>query len=517
MSQPRPPRIHDHTYERYVASGGFGDVFAYRDNLDRLVAVKVLRLSALSSRKLEEFRTEASLMASLQHDNVVRVNGFSTAPDGRPYISMEYCNDHLGDVAHGGTMAVHDALSHAVKIASAVDAAHGSGLYHRDIKPANVLVKSNGQPALTDFGIAGGRDVDAGQRGVSLQYGAPEVIDEETDGEVLADVYSLGATTFALLTGHSPVWDPYGDNDDSDIIERALRGVRPRTRRDDVPASLEGVLARALSVTPRNRHSSAMNFALALQEVERELGFERTKVPFVADTARSADTSPPRDGDDDTRIAVRRVDPTGAGSVPTNSRDVTAPPRPGRTDRRGGDHEPSLPTRDRGGDHTEVRSDRLPPADPRPDEEADADAVPEAPDRRRPLAVAASVAVLAAIAGAVVVLGGDGADEPVAPESDAVVQQPPDGGNLFAAPTRPTDVSVDDVGGQVVVTWAEAPDDGASYVVAVTDGPLAGESYTVDQPRLALDVSAGGDAVCVEVLGVLGSASSEPSREVCGP
>src|SRR5690606_9910577 len=156
--------------------------------------------------------------------------------------------------------------------------------------------------ALTDFGIAGGSDGEAltVSQGVSIPFAAPEVLNGSTVGDELSDVYSLGATVYALLAGRSPfsTGEPLSE---VELIQRVLRAPLVPAGRADVPPTLERVLANALARDPANRYESAAAFGRALQGVEAELGLAQTPL-------RIADTSsvPPRptgpEDDDSTRF-----------------------------------------------------------------------------------------------------------------------------------------------------------------------------------------------------------------------
>jgi hypothetical protein len=516
---PIAPGIPGHELDHFVASGGFGDVFAYTDNINRLVAVKVLRLTAMTPERLAEFRVEASRMAGLEHAYIVRVYGFGQAEDGRPYISMEYCADHLGNRARGGTMSVLDVLRYSVKIAAAVDAAHKADLFHRDIKPANVLIKRDGEPALTDFGIAGGRAAgESDSRGASLRYAAREVIAQESDGDERSDIYSLGAMTFALLTGRSPVEVQGGDNSEPALVARALGGVSATTGRSEVPESLERVIARALKPQPTSRYSTAMAYARALQAVEVELGFSPTVVSFAADTQRIAQAPPQMDDDEDsTRFAMpQRLDPSGRGGGPGRSEAPTARPVPSVQ------ATPALALGETGTldrpavDHTVVRGDQAPraamPAAPEPE-------ASDHPAARSKVAVLVGAGVALAVLGVGIALVGGG-DPDGAPTEVAATAQPGDDGldGLFSQPTVPSDVTVVREVGGVMVRWSADPIDGATYVVTVTAGPLADTadgSVATAEAAMTLDDADDAAQVCVRVLAVVDGTSSAPSREAC--
>ena len=142
---------------RQLATGGSADVFLARDQLlNRPVAVKILN-EALSEDEafVERLRQEAQLVASLNHQNIVGV--FDQGEhEGAPFIVMEYVDGtSLADILRNqGKLSPDRAAGIAVDVAAALDAAHRQGMVHMDVKPGNVLITTEGQVKLADFGIA---------------------------------------------------------------------------------------------------------------------------------------------------------------------------------------------------------------------------------------------------------------------------------------------------------------------------------------------------------------------------
>ena len=152
-----PPDLPGYRALRVLGTGGFADVFLYEQQLPRRrVAVKVLPASELSVGARAAFTSEANLMAALStHPYIVTIHDAGLAPDGRPYLVMEYCSrPSLAERYKAQPLPVPDAVRTGIRLASAVATAHGAGILHRDIKPGNVLTNDYGRPALTDFGIA---------------------------------------------------------------------------------------------------------------------------------------------------------------------------------------------------------------------------------------------------------------------------------------------------------------------------------------------------------------------------
>ena len=255
-----PPRIPGYTYIQHIGQGGFADVFLYEQEWPRQrVAVKVVRPDVpLTEREKAMFTIEANAMARLaDHPYIVSVitAGTTSEQEGsRPYLVMRYCPPpDLGQRVQVKPMSVSEAVATGIKLASAIETAHRSGILHRDIKPSNVLVTTYSEPALTDFGIAGRMhetDADTDVR-ISYPWSPPELLDGRSNGSVASDVYSLGATIWNLLVGRSPFSIPSGDNSSRALTARILHSSPPRTQRPDVPPALDLLLQQCLAKDPR--------------------------------------------------------------------------------------------------------------------------------------------------------------------------------------------------------------------------------------------------------------------------
>jgi serine/threonine protein kinase len=287
-----PPRIPGYSYIQHIGQGGFADVFLYEQEWPRQrVAVKVVRPDVpLTEREKAMFTIEANAMARLaDHPYIVSViTAGTTSPQegSRPYLVMRYCPPpDLGQRVQVKPMSVSEAVATGIKLASAIETAHRSGILHRDIKPSNVLVTSYSEPALTDFGIAGGmHDVDADSDvRISYPWSPPELLDGRSNGSVASDVYSLGATIWNLLVGRSPFSIPNGDNSSRALTARILHSTPPRTQRPDVPPALDLLLQQCLAKQPEHRPASALELARALQRIETQAGFPRTMIAVETD------------------------------------------------------------------------------------------------------------------------------------------------------------------------------------------------------------------------------------------
>jgi serine/threonine protein kinase len=236
--------------------------------LSRRVAVKILDAQLGTDDALRaRFRHEAVAAARLAHPNIVST--YDTGEDdGVAYIVMELIDGltlrELLDTQ--GALPVGEAVDITMQVAAALTHAHEHDLVHRDVKPGNVLVQRNGHVKVTDFGIAkatdGGSELTrAGAVMGTARYLAPEQLQDGTV-DARADVYSLALVLYELLAGRPPFT---ADSDVATAVARltadapAVSAVRP-----DVPASLDAVIARALSRDPASRTPSARAFREAL-------------------------------------------------------------------------------------------------------------------------------------------------------------------------------------------------------------------------------------------------------------
>jgi len=194
------------THAVEVGRGGAGVVYrCYQTSLGRSVAIKVMA-SDLDEDNRERFLREGYAMGGLSgHPNIVNILQVGVTESNRPYIVMPYHSaSSLADrIRRVGPIAWPDALKIGVKLCGALETAHRAGTLHRDIKPANVLVNDYGEPQLSDFGIAriaGGFETQTGFFTGTIAFTAAEVL-AGTPPTTTSDVYSLGATLYALIAG----------------------------------------------------------------------------------------------------------------------------------------------------------------------------------------------------------------------------------------------------------------------------------------------------------------------------
>ena len=276
-----PPILPGLAYIRPLGSGGFADVFLYEQDMPRRnVAVKVMPSDVRDPELRRMFNAEADVLAHLSaHPSIVTVYQASISADGRPYIVMEFCPGSLSQRYRVERMPVDEVLAIGVRMASALESAHRAGLIHRDVKPSNILITTFGTPVLADFGISASLQRKSGGEvlAMSIPWSAPEVVAEQTSGTVASEVWSLGATVYSLLAGHSPFERRERGQNTKDLLRRRIaRATYVEIPRHDVPVSLQTLLATAMSRDPARRYDSARAFGEALRSVQAELGLSPT-------------------------------------------------------------------------------------------------------------------------------------------------------------------------------------------------------------------------------------------------
>ncbi|MEV0712568.1 protein kinase domain-containing protein [Nocardia aurea] len=255
-----------------IGRGGFGVVYrCLQSALERVVAVKVLS-SEIDRESRERFLREEQAMGRLSgHPNIVDILQVDVTATGLPFIVMPYCTRGSLEqlIRDQGPLTWQDALRAGVKLSGAIESAHRAGILHRDVKPANVLLNSYGEPQLTDFGIAripGGFRTSSSLITGSPAFTAPEVLrgDEPT---VRSDIYGLGATLFALLTGHAAFERQAGEKVVAQFLRITTQPV-PNLRDQDIPPDVAAAIEKAMSPEQGDRPRSAFEFGEMLRAVQ---------------------------------------------------------------------------------------------------------------------------------------------------------------------------------------------------------------------------------------------------------
>jgi serine/threonine protein kinase len=283
-----------YTVKMLIGRGGMGEVYlAERAGIGfaQRVALKMLRPEAVE--RIASFDSERALLATLEHPGIARLIDGGIAPDGRPYMAIEYVEgDPIGLWCADSDANLDTRLRLFLEVCDAVAHAHARMVIHRDIKPGNILIDREGRARLLDFGLAKLIDTASGERTVTMtmltpDYAAPEqLINEETT--TATDIYALGAVLFELLSGSRP-WQTPGArlpsmlrrvlDDDPPVPSRvAAAGFRPPVAPRRIAGDLDAIVLKAMRHAPSQRYASVSSLAadvcayLSLQPVTARSG-----------------------------------------------------------------------------------------------------------------------------------------------------------------------------------------------------------------------------------------------------
>jgi serine/threonine-protein kinase len=250
--------------QQRIGRGGMADVYLARDILlDRLVAIKVLFPEyATDPAFVERFRREAQSAANLNHPNIVSVYDWGRS-NNTYFMAMEYVPGRtLAEALHDvGQITAMKAAEVGIEVAAALSFAHRGNVVHRDIKPGNILIGSNGQLKVADFGIARalGSAADSNLTQVGAVMGTAAYLSpEQAQGgqpDPRSDLYSLGIVLYEMVGGRVPF---SGDNPVSIAYKQVHEAPQPLNQlASDVPRAFEAIVARLLAKDPDLRYATA--------------------------------------------------------------------------------------------------------------------------------------------------------------------------------------------------------------------------------------------------------------------
>lgn len=252
-----------------IGSGGMSNVYRGYDNIDqRTVAVKILRDEYVDNVEfLRRFKNESKAIALLNHPNIVRVYDVSFNNSIHSIVMEHIDGMTLKDyIRQRGPLLYRDAVHFSLQILRALQHAHDKGIVHRDIKPQNIMLTSDGEIKVTDFGIA--RFARSEVRTVtdraigSVHYISPEQAKGENTDEK-SDIYSVGVMLFEMLTGQLPF---EADSAVSVAIKQIqVQAVSPRSINPNIPEGLGEITLRAMQKEPRSRYLSAAEMIADLE------------------------------------------------------------------------------------------------------------------------------------------------------------------------------------------------------------------------------------------------------------
>src|SRR5947208_478784 len=260
-----------------IGRGAQGVVFRARQkSLNRIVALKVIGLGQWASKAhLKRFRREAEAAASLEHPGIVPIHEVGER-DGSCYFSMKFIEGgQLDEIVRREPMPIRQAAELIAKVARTVHYAHKHHILHRDIKPGNILLDQQGEPHLTDFGLARLVETESTvTRTMEVlgtpSYMAPEQAVGNNAGVTSAtDIYGLGAVLYQLITGHPPF--AAGTTYETVRLVLDTEPRRPRLLNRKIDRDLATICLKCLDKDPQRRYSSALALA---EDLERWLKHE---------------------------------------------------------------------------------------------------------------------------------------------------------------------------------------------------------------------------------------------------
>ncbi len=258
-----------------IGRGGMGVVYRARQaGLDREVAVKMILGSHLASPEhVRRFHAEARAAARLRHANIVHIHEVGQL-HGQDFFAMEFVEgESLAELLARGPLDADRAVRILAAVARAVDHLHCQEIVHRDLKPSNILLDRAGEPYVTDFGLAKIRAPDAQRTATGVIAGTPSYMAPEQaaghgdDVGPAADIYSLGAILYEMLTGSPPFKHENPLDTIMDVLGR--EPPLPRQRNPKVARSLELICLKCLAKSPGDRYASAAALADDLERFAR--------------------------------------------------------------------------------------------------------------------------------------------------------------------------------------------------------------------------------------------------------
>ena len=271
---------------REIGHGGMAYVYLAMDlNLRRKVALKVIRKKAISEQDYEKlskrFEIEAKTLARMDHPNIVKIYDYGNF-DGAPYLVMEYVPSGTLKQFMKAPLPYSVAAEKLYPIAKGLDYAHRQHVLHRDVKPANILIRENGEPVLTDFGIAKMLETEGNEKtltGTNMGVGTPEYMSPEQcrgkniDGR--ADEYSLGLILYEMCAGKKAYTGPTA------TAVMLCQIQEPVPKLEKVPSRVNAVLSKALAKDPDDRYATAGEFAEALEKLSRDKAGAAANIELV--------------------------------------------------------------------------------------------------------------------------------------------------------------------------------------------------------------------------------------------
>lgn len=261
-----------------LGEGGMGVVYKAEDtNLGRTVALKFLPPELTRDAKAKQrFIQEARAASTMDHSNICTIFEIDETTDGRIFISMAYYQGKtLKDRIAEGPLPLPEVIDIGMQVAQGLAKAHAQGIVHRDIKPGNVLITSEGQVKIVDFGLAklAGqlKLTSTGKTMGTASYMSPEQGRGEEVGP-RSDIWSLGIVLYEMVTGEVPFKGDY----DVAMMYSIMHENPPSMRvlRPDTPPELESIVRRALEKDQAERYQNADELAADLRKLGKQMGYD---------------------------------------------------------------------------------------------------------------------------------------------------------------------------------------------------------------------------------------------------
>jgi len=298
-----PERVGQYEIERKLGAGGMGAVYLGRHSVTgQLAAIKVLPASlAREEGFVLRFTREVQAMRSLSSPYIVKIYEDGVDDNETYYYAMEYVEGQTvaQRLRESGRIPWRDVIDYSVQICSALKSAHVSGIVHRDLKPSNLIITSEGEVKLLDFGVAqvfaSGKLTKTGGIIGTAEYMSPEQAQGRRATKA-SDIYSLGAVMYAMITGRPP----FSGKTSMEVIHKHRFGVfdRPRTYVPEIPHWLDDVVCQCLEKEPEKRFPDAYVLSLRLKEIVKKVELSSFEVTAATGTLDGTAETMVAGGDD---------------------------------------------------------------------------------------------------------------------------------------------------------------------------------------------------------------------------
>lgn len=267
---PLPEKIGRYEVKSELGRGGMATVYrAFDPNFDREVAIKVLPREMLHDPQFRSrFEREIKMIASLEHPSIVPV--YDTGEfNEQPYFVMRFMNGgSLSDVIEKGGISIQDTAKIVEKVAQGLAYAHRKGVIHRDLKPDNILFDENGEPFISDFGVAKLTESTSNLTGSGV-IGTPAYMSpEQAQGVEIdqrSDVYGLGVIVYQMLSGHQP----YSADTPMGVVVKHITEPVPEILKvlPDLPPEVDAVIKTAMAKDKNQRYENTIELAKAMNTI----------------------------------------------------------------------------------------------------------------------------------------------------------------------------------------------------------------------------------------------------------